>query len=286
MKNCLVTTIGSSELFISALQNLESALKSEMSEDIHFEIQNLPTLNASIEHFARTAIPHLLMIEPKNFTGDSDGKKIGAFFQGLRDLDPAVCIVVLWNSNPSASELMTWLDRGATGLFNAASKNAESETALLEALAQRVSAHLAREPRSLTRHKVHVQLASLEQALAAETLNLGFGGMFLRIQPREIKAGDQVEFQLEFGGSLSVQGESPTDTIALLKKMDEAPKSSNAVTRTKIEGTGRVVWIRNTHKDGLPEGIGLQFSKLSPEVSSEIRNFVVNHRLHAFIPKA
>lgn len=286
MKKCLVTTLGKSDQFTDAVKNLELALQSAMSEDITFNVNSIPSISSSIEQFSTSVIPHLLIVDPKSFQGAEKDKNIEQFFNGLRDLDPAVCIVVLWNNNPSASELMTWLDRGATGLYNPKNKNPESDAALMEALSLRVSDHLAREPRTQSCHKVRIQLASLEQAMAAETLNLGFGGMFLRISPREIKAGDEVEFQLEFGGTLGIQGDSPTDSNPLLKKMDESPSGPAQKSGEKIEGSGRVVWVRSTQKDGLPEGIGLQFSKLSPAVQTQIRNFVVNHRLHAFIPKA
>jgi hypothetical protein len=286
MKDCLITTLGKSEQFPEALRNLESALRNSMTESVQFKIESMPSLNSTIEHFANAVVPHFLIVDPKTFERADPENSLERFFRGLRELDPAVCIIVLWTTQPSAQEIMTWLDRGATGLYNPKISHPAGDSALLEALALRVSAHLAREPRAHSRHIVKIQIASLEQAMAAETLNLGFGGMFLRISPRDMKVGDEVEFQLEFGGSLGVQGESDTDHNPLVKKMDDPGLAAHKGILTSLEGTGRVVWVRSTQKDGLPEGIGLQFSKLSPEVQKQIRNFVVNHRLHAFIPKA
>jgi hypothetical protein len=282
MKNCFVATLGSSKKFDNALKNLRRSLS--VLDSLEFNVQTIPSLASSAELFSTTAIPHIVLVDPETLEGMEDEKRVHQFFTALRTLDAGVCIVILWNQAPSASELMTWLDRGATGLYNPNSEHAETNAALYEALEQRVSMQLPREPRALVKHSVRIQMASLEQAMAAETLNLGFGGMFLRISPRDIRTGDEVEFHLEFSDIIGKGSESSEATNPLLAKMDDPPKGSKAV--TSLEGTGRVVWIRSSAKENLPEGIGLQFSKLTPAVRDRIRNFVVNHRLHAFIPKA
>ncbi len=284
MKNCFVATLGPSKDFPAVLERLKNLMQPKVALD--FSVESLSSLSTSVETFATQAVPHLLLVDPQDFKDKVEEKKLHAFFSGLRRLDPAVCIVVLWPDRPSAVDLMTWLDQGATGLLNPTIQNPETDAALIEALEQRVSTHLAREPRAAAKHSVRLQVASLEQAMAAETLNLGFGGMFLRISPRDIRPGDEVDFHLEFSSTVGARGIDPALANPLVAKMEETTSIGIDAELKSIEGTGRVVWIRSTAKDDLPEGIGLQFSNLSPAVHDRIRNYVVNHRLRAFIPKA
>jgi hypothetical protein len=206
---------------------------------------------------------------------------------GLRALDPLACILVLCSGqSPSAEVGIGWFDRGASGLLNVESPEESTEDALRDMLSQPLRVKVPRKLRVNAKHRVQLQISSLEQALVAETLNVGLGGLFIRAVPPNIGIGDSVEFVLEFTKSVSGNAQ-PENSNALVNLINsEDPGAKSAASNERIQGLGTVAWVRSTALDGVPEGIGIQFSDIDPASFKKIQEFVASHRIKAFIPKA
>ena len=137
------------------------------------------------------------------------------------------------------------------------------------------------------RHKIEIQLASFEQALVAETLNIGVGGLFIRSVPQGLAVGDEVEFVLQFTPNVSGQA-SPENNNPLVSRMndDSSPSANTPSVRSEIRGNGSVVWVRSAPVGNEPEGFGLQFKEVESEGFKKLQEFIASHRIQAFIPKA
>jgi hypothetical protein len=260
---------GHFDLFLSKLQTL--------FEGADFEVSHLSSSASVPEFVAVDSVPHLVICDP----GDQG---LPTIINGLRALDPGVCVLVLTSQRiPSSAHVMEWLDYGATGLIHEDFEPSEVADSLHEALGRRLSVHLPRKARVPIRHKVQVQIASLEQALVAETLNVGMGGMFIRSVPQNVAVGHEIEFEFQFsrnvGMALSEREDDP-----VVRKMEADEHASNNL--GTVHGSGTVVWVRSKPAGGLPEGMGVQFKDVDPAGLRLIQNFVATHRIRAFIPKS
>lgn len=232
-------------------------------------------------------IPLLVVIDPSGSSAPSTSLEWDKVCSGLRNLDPLACILVLHDGrSPDAESSIGWLDRGASGLLNLESSPENTEDALRDMLSQPLRVKVPRKLRVGAKHRVELQVASLEQALVAETLNVGLGGLFVRAVPPSIAIGDDVEFVLEFSNQVSGSA-APENTNVLVSRMnDDSAHGSKTAAKESIRGLGSVVWVRSTAQNGIPEGIGLQFKEIDPSGFKKIQEFVASHRIKAFIPKA
>ena len=243
---------------------------------------------ASLRSFVSSnEVPLLIVLDPSNPKYPAESTEWDAVCSGVRNLDPLACILVLSSgASPSSEQSIGWLDRGASGLLNIESPEASTADALRDMLSQPMRVKVPRKLRVSAKHRVQLQISSLEQALVAETLNVGLGGLFVRAVPQSIAIGDDVEFVLEFSTTVSgsTQPENTNTLVNLMNADDSDPKTNRS--NESITGNGTVVWVRSTAQDGIPEGIGIQFRDIDPAGFKKIQEFVASHRIKAFIPKA
>jgi hypothetical protein len=235
-------------------------------------------------------VPLLVLLDPENTQLDGTSSHWDRACAGLRQLDPFSCILVLTGADsPSSSQSIAWLDRGASGLLNISAPVESTEDPLRDMLSQPLRVKVPRKVRMNARHKVELNVASLEQALVAETLNIGLGGLFIRSVPQGINVGDEVEFVLQFSQNVSGQT-APENDNPLVSKMNESTLhpalQSSAKEPSEIRGTGSVVWVRSTRQGDEPEGIGLKFGEVEATGFKKLQDFIASHRIKAFIPRA
>jgi Tfp pilus assembly protein PilZ len=232
-------------------------------------------------------VPLLVLLDPFDSDLSAQSLEWDEVCDGLRKLDPLACILVISPpESPSAELGISWLDRGASGLLNLDAPSARTEDTLRDMLSLPLRVKVPRKLRVSAKHRVEIRVASFEQALVAETLNVGLGGLFIRTVPQNVAVGDEVEFILEF--SRQVSGNSaPENTNTLVNKMnDDDVADPRAPLEESIRGLGTVVWVRSTAQNDTPEGIGLQFRDIDPISFKKIQEFVASHRIKAFIPRS
>ncbi|MEO5667961.1 MAG: PilZ domain-containing protein [Bdellovibrionota bacterium] len=274
-------------LIVGPSQNSDS-LKARLSQHLAHAFKSFPggPYSWSFEGVADAAalktfvtereVPFLVILDPASH-------ELETVCKGLRAIDPLVCILVVASSSTPTAEIgIGWLDLGASGLLNLDAPEASTEDALRDMLSQPLRVKFPRKLRVNAKHRVKLQLASLEQAIVAETLNVGLGGLFIRVVPPNVAIGDDIEFVLEF--TPMVSGKAVADNLnPLVHRMneDEAPQGK----LESIRGRGNVVWVRSTAQNDVPEGIGLEFKNVDPAGLKKIQEFVASHRIKAFIPK-
>jgi hypothetical protein len=262
-----------SENFSKALLSGLGVESQSVKVEIVHKVSSLP------EWMARNATPHLILIDSKNV----DFSELKTLLRGIRELDPIGVVFALVDGIVTASLVCDLLDSGATGVLNRNFKGTDVSDMLKEACLTRLNRPRQNLPRTSKPHKVSVKLASLEQAVVAETVNVGLGGLFIRVVPRDAKVGDAVEFELIPSSTVS-EKESTSTQDSLLQKMDTLAESDSEK-QHPIHGSGRIAWIRNTPQADGPEGIGIQFSELESRSRRWIETFVTIHRVRSFIPK-
>jgi|GEM_PF-1157773 len=285
-------------LIVGPAQN-SSAFKDRLSEHLTKAFRDLPgapfqwdfkgveSPAALMNFVTANEIPLLVVIDPSSPHVPASSLEWDDVCSGLRSLDPLACILVLHSGpSPHAEHGIGWLDRGASGLLNLDTSPENTEDALRDMLSQPLRVKVPRKLRVGAKHRVELLMASLEQALVAETLNVGLGGLFVRAVPQNIAIGDDVEFVLEFSQNVS-GGNPPENTNVLVSRMnDDNAVSSFTGSQESIRGLGSVVWVRSTAQNGVPEGIGLKFKDIEASGFKKIQEFVASHRIKAFIPKA
>jgi hypothetical protein len=202
-----------------------------------------------------------------------------SLFAGMRKLDPGVCIILLVDFNPTSDQLMDWMDRGASGILDWNFDPKQISEALWDLLSDRfrLKRHV---PRAPVRHKIQIKYSTLEQALVAETLNVGFGGFFVNTIISGALLGDFVDFEFQKTATLSDNNQVEVSN-KLVNKMNEDAGDASSI----IAGVGKIAWIRNRESPDNPRGMGVQFVELAEQHRKWIENFVRSHRIHAFIPK-
>lgn len=264
-------------------ESLVASLKGCLNNSaLRWEVQSIAALSEVPATLARSASPHVVLIDADHY---QDTVQLEGTIRGLRELDRGLCLLMLIKET-SADSAMYWLDAGATGILHPNFKPSEVSEAVQEVLLKRVTNAVARHPRAPARHRIELRLASLEQALAAETLNLGTGGMFVRLVPPDVKMGDRVDFDFVISQEVSIVATAAQEN-PLLAKMDADLKAMGSELQgKKVGGSGVVVWIRSRHEKDMPEGMGIQFSELDPEATRWVERFVSTHRVRAFVPKS
>jgi Tfp pilus assembly protein PilZ len=232
-------------------------------------------------------LPHLLLITRKDSVPPrSHANNLKTVFRELRRNDPNIGIFLFCDEIPAGQEIMHWFDAGATGFFSTQSEIENIDDAVEDLLYRRLTTQTLRRVRLPSTHCIEINIPSLQQALVAETLNLGTGGMFVRMAPRDIKLGDTVQFSLNLNSRAAATQSRADDVIRPdeLVRMEEA--SVGSAIESSIKGIGKIAWVRHQAEEGLPEGIGIQFNELEANGQNLITEFVKNHGTHAFIPKA
>jgi hypothetical protein len=206
-------------------------------------------------------------------------EEMQGLFLSMRKLDPAVCIILLVDFNPNSDQLMDWMDRGASGILDWNFDPTQISEALWDLLSSRF--RLARQmPRAPARHKIQIKYATLEQALVAETLNVGFGGFFVNSLINNAVMGDFVDFEFYKSKMLSDSSQIEISDKLVIRMNEEEGESATAV-----RGVGKIAWIRNRDTADSPRGMGIQFVELEENHRKWIEEFVRSRRIHAFIPK-
>lgn len=219
--------------------------------------------------FARHASPHVLIVDwTQAARAKVDARQIEQALRGVRELERNACVLMLTDQMPTGGDTMNWLDRGATALLHREFKADHLNDALGEILARRLNTQIQRSPRVEAKHEVRLRLASLEQGVVAESINVGLGGLFVRCVPQGAKTGDRVDFRLVLSKDLSAKGWSDDENLG------------------EIRGEGIIAWVRPLANAEGPEGVGIQFTELEAASKQLLENFVSARRVQAFIPKA
>jgi Tfp pilus assembly protein PilZ len=268
-------------------KHLNNSFQDLPGAPFHWDFQGLDHPTQLKSFVTSHEIPLLVVLDPSESTHPPESPEWDAVCSGLRRLDPLACILVLVPAaSPTAALGIGWLDRGASGLLSIESPESSTADALRDMLSQPLRVKVPRKLRVNATHHIQLQLASLEQALVAETLNVGLGGIFVRAVPQNIAIGDDVEFVLEFSAQVSGNsGPENNNPLVNLMNAEEGSSSSTQIAES-IRGLGQVVWVRSTAQNGVPEGIGLQFKDVDAAGFKKIQEFVASHRIKAFIPKS
>jgi hypothetical protein len=230
-------------------------------------------------------VPHVFFFQ-KN---EQKKAELQNLFGKLRTLDPSVGIVVLTEGPATGRDTMNWLDMGASALISFDTASRHLNEALRELFASRILNHTVRTPRIPAKHKIVLQMASLEQAIVAETLNLGMGGMFIRTLPQDSNIGDLVEFEFVFSQQIAGTSDQSTwESNPALQKMEAetGTTSKQGGSLSQFSGKGSIVWIRSTAQASEPEGIGIQFLELESKTREFLLQFIKSHGFKSFIPRA
>lgn len=284
------------DILLIGVHDNAHAVQKSLSHHLDFAFRELPgsPFNWQFIHLdnpkdlpnqiSQMEVPLLVYCDTKH---DSASKAWDLAFAGLRKLDPSCCILIQTPvESPPAEIVIGWLDRGTNGLFNLKAPIESTEDSLRDMLSKPLKVKVPRKVRMNSRHLIELQLASLEQALVSETLNIGLGGLFIRSAPQGVQVGDEVEFVLQFSKSVSDKAAPENSDPLVLKINDESSSNAKEPKNKEIRGTGSVVWVRNSPAPEAPEGVGLQFLEVEPEGFKLLQEFIANHRIKAFIPKA
>lgn len=200
--------------------------------------------------------------------------EIHRLVSGLRNSDPEVCLLLLSGKELQREEIMGWLDMGLNGVIRIPFDPLLVSDPLVEILKKKLSFHRAA-PRLTKVHKVELSIASLEQAIASEIVNLSCSGIFVRAVPQGVRVGEQVEFSLQLVSTLS-------GSAGILNPIDHIEKGRSG--EKEIHGRAEVVWVRPRPMGSLPEGMGLRFLDLNESGMDAIRNYIAKRRLSSMIP--
>lgn len=251
-------------------------------QDSRAEIQDFPSFEDLIQTSNSSKIPHALFI----FANSEDYSLARPYLQKLRSLDPFLNIFLISHQDVSKEHLMAWFDSGVSALLNPKFSMESIRETLGEIVLSRLGTHHPRPARVPAKHKIQIRCASLEQALVAETLNLGIGGMFVRSLPQGVAPGDLIEFSFQMSSEVSEGFGGVSNPNPLVEKINEGDsKNSNGI-RGAYVGTGTVAWIRTQAQPSAPEGMGVKFLELSSDTQKLIEGFIKRHGVHSYIPRA
>jgi len=269
-------------------QGSETSFKEELGKifpNFQFEIQNRMS-DAKAYPKAESLIPHLLIVDQRNSldknTPAHDQEKFIAFcrrdIEVIRKADPQIPILFLLDKQVTGEDSRKILDQGVTLLLAAPHRLSEIETALKDLLTKRFETFSPRSARVEAKHRIQLKIASIEQALAAETLNIGSGGLFIRMRNPEIKVGDHVDFELQMGSNLSHGASSSGSSEDVLSENPiEAIEKTQSTSGKIFHGSGTVAWVRLYAESAKsPEGVGIRFKVLSPEIANLISKYLMS----------
>lgn len=278
MKALLLTPQSPSE-FSSFLDRFHKLLPERM------ETQFLKEIDAVQDLYVKEPDPAIVFVDI-SFSGLSDLKPLcfHSLFSGIRRLDPHACILMLTDTIPETKDLMGWMDHGATGVLNIDFLAENLSDSIQEMLEMRLKSH-RKNPRAPAQHKIQIHMDSLEQAVVAETVNVGYGGFFVRAVLANASIGDRVEFEFlrakELGGNNSAEPEDLN-----VRKVNAEDQGLSDEGLYWVKGMGRVSWIRSREEEGAPAGMGIEFIELEAKSEAWIHEYVSKRRIHAFIPKS
>lgn len=201
--------------------------------------------------------------------------EIHRLIQGLRRSDPELCLLLLTEKGLQREDIMSWFDGGINGLIRIPFDPLLVSDPLVEVLRKKLGFRRAA-PRVEIKNKISMEIASLEQAIVAETLNISCTGLFVRVSAPGVRVGEQVRFSLSLVSLVSSSVFVETNPIDQISAREKASKD--------ISGTAEVVWVRPRPQGTLPEGIGLRFLDLSESGMDLIRAYIAKRRLSSMIP--
>lgn len=194
---------------------------------------------------------------------------------GLRQSDPEVCLFLMSTKELRREELMEWLDQGFNGILKIPFDSLVVSDPLVEVLRKKLSFHRTA-PRVEVLREISLSIASLEQAIVAETLNISCSGLFVRVAPPGVRVGEHVHFVLSLVSALGGAdgaSENPLDKV-----------SRDGDNEKRIHGSAEIVWVRSRPSGNQPEGLGLRFLDLNESGMDVLRTYIAKRRLSAMIP--
>jgi len=249
-----------------------------------------------------TLAPHIRCSFTKSFKGNSTAPtavilgsglaeeknptEILDFIKNYKNTDPSVCIFIADASGKlSGADTLKWMEIGVTGFLAKNFKAKELEDSFKDLLLNRVQ-NIQNAPDTVpVKHHISIPISSLEQAVVSETLNIGLGGMFVRLSPKEVNFGDLIAFDFKLSKNVS-DSSSTFNMNPQVELMNDAPLGTVPGEISGFSGVGSVVWIRNYSDSTGPEGISVQFHEIDPAAKKMIEEFVLRRGPRAFIPKA
>lgn len=245
------------------------------------EETDLVGVNELKSHAITHALPHLIVFFSSNKHFEKGGELMGysQTLRALREFDPAVAAILVVSDSLQSIDTMTALESGFHGVLPLTQVERTLDSDLIgEAIRGRLVRHRSRQPRAPLQQIVEIKIPSIDQALVAETLNIGTGGVFVRIKSPELKVNDHILFRLEISNDLSTR---------VYGTRGDTPLNPESVF---IEAPSRVAWIRNMPaKNGneeLAEGTGLEFMELAPPYRARLKDLVQRLRAKAFVPQS
>jgi hypothetical protein len=201
-------------------------------------------------------------------------REIHRLIGGLRHSDPEICLLLLSGKDLHREEVMAWIDMGMNGVVRIPFDPLLVSDPLVEVLRRKLGYHRTA-PRVPSLQKVSLGIASLEQAIVAETINVSCTGLFVRVAPGDVRVGEHVEFCLSLQPSVGGSSASASNPI------DDAAQASSS---REIRGKAEVVWVRAKPKGNSPEGLGLRFMDLNESGMDVLRAYIAKRRLSSMIP--
>jgi hypothetical protein len=233
-------------------------------------------------NFAIDIVPNVVVFDARNQAGVPEQlTHFREAIKGIKALDSGAVVILMVREAFSPKETLAWLDGGGSGVL----QQDFSATSLDESLRDLLSRRLHMAPRHLRMdvlQKIEVKIASMEQAIVTETLNLGVGGMFVRALSPQIKVGDRVVFVLHMSREICDGRGSWVNPIEAAPK--KGRKATKGATDSEFKGSAVVVWVRNLATSEGPEGMGLQFLRIDLKTQKFFESYLNRHRVKSFIP--
>jgi hypothetical protein len=251
-----------------------------------FQTKHFDSASALLKLLAVVEIPHVfIQLDSTSASYDSHSPEV-MLQKLLRKYDKHLPLIKLVNEIPGGHLALQEIDNGVTAFLRRNFDLKDLDTQLREMLTLRFENHFLRLPRFEGTHKIKINIASMEQAIVSETLNLGRGGLFVRSVPEGMKVGDFVEFELNVNPLVSQGLGSEEDPITEKSRIFENTKDATSI-KPLIRGNGVVVWVRIiTNRPEQPEGFGMNFLNLDPASAAFVNQFVLSHGVKAYIPTA
>ncbi len=150
-------------------------------------------------------------------------------------------------------------NRGADAVFSKPFDQKNLFEAVLKIIGDRESVWNSRKSERLPcEFNFHLQLPGIGTAIEGRILNIGRGGVFVKLEGPLPSVGTLVSFDIHFeSGTLS-----------------------------SISGTGIVRWIRKDHTPSMPSGFGVEFETLSDTSRQQVIELIQSMNTKVFIPSS
>ena len=241
--------------------------------------------SSAFSEIARIQQCSLLFLEcfGKEINDDEARQPLAEFIKKLREIDETLRVVLLpCDFQICRESLEFWDAHGVVGIIDR-SQSVENIKENVEDLIESEFKLKSKQASHYSCHQMALRLASLEQAIVAESLNVGREGLFLREVPQGARVGDEVEISFHF--SQRVSDPLPMIDDEARRKIDGDEQEINNGGGDVMTLKGRIEWLRqHANESVLPEGIGVKYIQLGPKIEEWLKNYVAKHAVDTKIP--